>query len=730
MKVKANRTDGGSKAIKPLRKKLRESYPASASEPAVKEEDKASVLAVNPFYAEYLHVKKNLPIWNDIFTTMSVEQRTAAWDELDHVWNPIRDKYAWAIPDSRALKILKNFSPLVEVGGGKGYWASLLEKQGVDIASYDIRGKAQAGADAANFWTDVKTGGPTILKRYVNRSLFLCYPDEDESIAIQCMEHYRGEYIIHVGELQVADGTAGGAPQAPYGRTSSGEFQRELSASFHPLLVANLKARLPFSRDTISVWKRTDYVDGRLPLPADEEEEDDGEEGHSMSEGSEGSEGSDDDASDAGSYADFNNSYFADFYEHEKMLADKQRMSFYRSVIEDNVKKGDLVVDVGTGTGVLAAFASRAGASYTYAIDHNDNVACCAEEVAKRNNIDNVEFVIGHSREFSLPIKRGKHPDPDQTMPDLKRHAKLIKKSKVDVIVHEQMGDCLFDEDMVANITDLRDRLLKPGGVIVPSCYDLYVEPVQLDRKRAVPFIQQMTDVEGYDFSCMAEEGMRKQFQVDTNPGYHHLRSCDPNLVDKYLTELKPVLSVDLHTITESTLPLQLKLKKKATASGTFDGYAVFFRCRGSGLTLETDPHSSDRACHWGYRILRCGGLEVQKGATIDMRLDVGRWADLNSWNWDQKLHGDKRAWKEPRAMPVPVEGSDESGGSDGLGHGGSGGNNGDDEEDDHDRQQRAREAELDVQYAEAPDKQWASIPRTERLPCDRAAPCLAHLLE
>ena len=163
-------------------------------------------------------------------------------------------------------------------------------------------------------------------------------------------------------------------------------------------------------------------------------------------------------------------------------------------------------------------------------------------------------------------------------------------------------------------------------------------------------------------------------------------------------------------------------MQKKVTSCGHFDGYAVFFRCRGSGLTLETDPHSSTRACHWGYRILRCDGWQVKKGATVDIRLDIGRWADLNSWNWDQKLHSDPRAWKQPRV--IPVEGSDESGSS------GDSGNNADDSDDEHDRTQKAREAELDVQYAEAPDKQWASIPRTERLPCDRAAPCLAHLLE
>ena len=40
-----------------------------------------------------------------------------------------------------------------------------------------------------------------------------------------------------------------------------------------------------------------------------------------------------------------------------------------------------------------------------------------------------------------------------------------------------------------------------------------------------------------------------------------------------------------------------------------------------------------------------------------------------------------------------------------------------------------AREAALDRQYSETDDKLWACVHPSERLPVDRAAPCLQHLL-
>lgn len=96
-----------------------------------------------------------------------------------------------------------------------------------------------------------------------NRTLFLCYPDEQEAIAAPCLENFQGEYIIHVGELITGAGTLFGYPQAPFGRTSSSEFQVDLAETFHCLLVANLQNRWPYSKDCISVWKRTNFVSGK-----------------------------------------------------------------------------------------------------------------------------------------------------------------------------------------------------------------------------------------------------------------------------------------------------------------------------------------------------------------------------------------------------------------------------------------------------------------------------------
>ena len=79
-------------------------------------------------------------------------------------------------------------------------------------------------------------------------------------MANPCLENFTGDYVIHIGELISTGGLS--SPQAPWGRTSSADFQVSLMTDFHCVLVAEMPA-FPFSSDCISVWKRTEFVRGK-----------------------------------------------------------------------------------------------------------------------------------------------------------------------------------------------------------------------------------------------------------------------------------------------------------------------------------------------------------------------------------------------------------------------------------------------------------------------------------
>lgn len=190
------------------------------------------------------------------------------------------NQYSWATPDDRAIRILKHFSPIIEIGCGcRAYWCSLMKNAGVDVIGYDndperggTIGKGKV-SQSPGLQFHVRRGGPEVLAlpEHAQRSLFLCYPDENDdsetdknetgelhsgsSLALSCLEHYRGDHVIHVGEL-FTDTTLA-VEQAPWGRSSSPEFQQQLASEFHCLLRVSLPSWLHV-RDTLSVWKRSE----------------------------------------------------------------------------------------------------------------------------------------------------------------------------------------------------------------------------------------------------------------------------------------------------------------------------------------------------------------------------------------------------------------------------------------------------------------------------------------
>lgn len=186
-------------------------------------------------------LKKKLSQWEQFYAEEHTSEREAEWDLLETSQSQLCNEFAWAVPDERALKILTKFSPLIEIGAGKGYWGKLLREKSVDIVCFD---KYVHSKNSVDCWTKVLKGDANKLtsEKYAGRTLFLCYPDEQESLAIACLERYGGEYVVHIGEM-IHTGTMAGSPVAPFGRTTSADFQVALAADFHCLLKASLQNR-------------------------------------------------------------------------------------------------------------------------------------------------------------------------------------------------------------------------------------------------------------------------------------------------------------------------------------------------------------------------------------------------------------------------------------------------------------------------------------------------------
>lgn len=291
---------------------------------------------------------------------------------------------------------------------------------------------------------------------------------------------------------------------------------------------------------------------------------------------------------------------FSGLLEHDIMLADQVRIGSYRRAIERYVKEGDVVVDLGTGSGILSFFASAQRPRKIYAIDHS-NVIAKAQAVAVDNAPNNITFMRVNSRKFKLP------------------------EGRADVIIHEQIGDLLLNENMVANLIDLRDRILTPGGKIVPSRFDLFVEPVQMKEAYRVPFIWEQR-IEGVDFRAMrayADKLPRDYFHAS-------IRSSD---VDRLLGSPEPIMSFDLETMALDDLPKRVRYQRRVTHPGRLDGFVLYFSVIfDDDIRFDTAPGSPET--HWGMTILRTEACVVNEGDTIRLDLTIDDVTEITTWRW------------------------------------------------------------------------------------------------
>lgn len=160
---------------------------------------------------------------------------------------------------------------------------------------------------------------------------------------------------------------------------------------------------------------------------------------------------------------------------HTLMVGDRVRLDAYRRSLEQTVRPGSVVLDVGTGSGILALLACRLGARRVFAIEPDPIIGLARELAAKNNCADRISFLPCLSTEVeSLPER------PDLAVSDLR-------------------GSLPFYGNHIAAIADIRRRLA-PGATLVPQqdrvfvasvsapeLYARYVQPWKIDGLECAP---------------------------------------------------------------------------------------------------------------------------------------------------------------------------------------------------------------------------------------------------
>jgi hypothetical protein len=277
---------------------------------------------------------------------------------------------------------------------------------------------------------------------------------------------------------------------------------------------------------------------------------------------------------------------------HIAMLDDRRRTAAFIEALGDIVTENDVVVDIGTGTGILAAAAARAGARRVYALEATP-IAGRARALLRANGLqDRVTLVEGWSTKVELP-------------------------ERADVAVTEILGDEPLGERILEATLDARRRLLKENPRLIPSRVRILGVPVFIpdDYSSGLTFTgrntSRWTSWYGFDFSVLTDHD-------DDRPRAFTAVAAS---VEPWPVFSDPVVLADLDLTAHLRLELDTVVRTTASMSGTVNGVYVFFEAQlGPRTVITSNPRVAARASSWGVNVwLAPRGLDVAAGEAFSI---------------------------------------------------------------------------------------------------------------
>ncbi len=252
------------------------------------------------------------------------------------------------------------------------------------------------------------------------------------------------------------------------------------------------------------------------------------------------------------------------------ILEDPLRKNLFIKAIEETVTPDDVVLDLGTGSGILAIAAARAGARHVYALEPARSGDLAAKVIAHNGYADRVTMIRGWSTTTELP-------------------------ERATVLTTDIVGNDCLDMVIWENLQDARRRLLTPDARLIPDSFESYVYLAAMPedmraRHRVLPeHISRWQDRFGIDFSPMLEEDLKRVAGFYERP--ERVREWEP------LSEPVPLYNLSLHG---DVRKFSNTVTVPVSRPGVVNAAIVFFKGRiGPTTYLSTAPWDGGDRSHW-----------------------------------------------------------------------------------------------------------------------------------
>lgn len=264
---------------------------------------------------------------------------------------------------------------------------------------------------------------------------------------------------------------------------------------------------------------------------------------------------------------------------HGSMLQDLPRNEAFANAIARVVKPGATVLDIGTGAGLLAMMAARAGATCVVACETHPALAETAREIIARNGLQDTIRVIGAS---STSIER-----------------EVDIPGGADVIIAEVFSNNLLSEGVLATLSHAVPHLGRPGVRVIPAAASIraalaYFETPTVD----------LSDVAGFNLSLF-ERHIDAEHALSISQDDFYVRS-EPN--DLFCFDFQAGTAFEAAGVTKSF----------KAVGGKANGVVRWIRLQLDAEGVYENIPSPGNASHWSMLFTPfAGGTTVAEGETI-----------------------------------------------------------------------------------------------------------------
>ena len=266
---------------------------------------------------------------------------------------------------------------------------------------------------------------------------------------------------------------------------------------------------------------------------------------------------------------------------HFAMLNDRARNDMFALAVRRRVRPGMRVLDIGSGTGLLAMMAVNAGAAHVTTCEANPLLAELSRQVIAAHGMAD-EITVVAKRSTGLVV------GDDLAGP-------------VDLVISEIVDCGLVGEGLLPTMRHAREHLLAPGGALLPARGRIIGSLVQSGD---IAKLNRVTDAAGYDVRLLNHLATPGHFPVRLTTWRHRL-----------LSEPASLAEFDLRhgSLDDAATPVTLQ----ARADGCVHGLVVWFEFDlGAGVVVSNAPTVTDS--HWMQAFIPWNeGARVQAGEQI-----------------------------------------------------------------------------------------------------------------